>query len=209
MIKMKDLPLLSAVALVTVSLAAGACDSDDPDPGDAQMVPTLGTQLERMGRPAINTATNNTFADDDTRGAAEDAWNAEGDPAAFAESFAADTIAGIAVLDSLDGTCGNQVGYDFDPGVGTVNYQAIGTVLANDWLIVKGDAAGGCNIYLGVEASVLGVANDDCGGRTPAYDVVETSYSALAGVGLSGFDDGITAPAAATVDSFPYLAAPN
>jgi hypothetical protein len=74
---------------------------------------------------------------------------------------------------------------------------------------VKGDAAGGCNLYLGVEAGVLGVTNDDCGGRKPAYDVIETSYSALSGVGLSGFDDGITAPAAALVDAFPYLATPN
>jgi hypothetical protein len=173
------------------------------------MVPTLGATIERMGRPAINTATNNTFADDSARGAAEDTWNANGNASDWAGTFGPDVIAGIAVLDSLDGTCGNQVAYDFDPGVGTVNYQALGTVLANDWLLVKGDAAGGCNTYLGVEANVLEFTNDDCGGRKPSYDVIETSYSALAGVGLAGFDDGVKAPAAAQVNTFPYLADAN
>ena len=71
--------------------------------------------------------------------------------------------------------------------------------------MVKGDAPA-CTTYLGVEAAVLGVDIDDCGGRKPSYDVIETTYSAVAGVGLSGFDDGISAPAAATADNaFPYL----
>jgi hypothetical protein len=178
-------------------------------------IPALGTQIDRMGRPAINTALNNFFADDTPRGAAEDAWNANTAAADWVTDHKEDVRGGLAAMDSLDtdltnGGCGTQVGYDALSN--TDDYNSLATILTNDWLVVKGNAMGGCSTYLGVEANFLGTTNDDCGGRTPTYDVIETTYSAISGVGLSGFDDGITLPAktsTAFAAGFPYLAAPN
>jgi len=62
------------------------------------------------------------------------------------------------------------------------------------------------NIYNGVEAASLGVENDTCVGRTPADDVIATTYSIVAGVFPAAFDDTITAPSKSQVETFPYLA---
>jgi hypothetical protein len=180
--------------------------------GQLPNVPTLGMQIDRKGRPAVNTALNNTFTDDATRGAAEDAWNANSNPANWLTDHVMDVRAGLAIIDALnagnasDG-CGDQVGFG---ALGNPNYLTLATVITNDFLIVKGDAADGCTSYLGVEAGpdALGLSTvDDCGGRKPDYDVIAVSFTVL--TGAAAFDDGIAAGPAAMVTTFPYLAAPN
>jgi len=113
-------------------------------------------------------------------------------------------IPALGVLDSLDANCGNQ------PGAGGSTaadaYGTLATVLMHDYLVVKGDAAEGCDLYLGVEAAFLGVANDTCGGRTPAVDSIDSTYSVVAGVFPAPFGDEIDAPAKSQVETFPYLA---
>lgn len=167
-----------------------------------QMVPQLGTQVERMGRPAINTAANHTFdPNEDTKGAAKDAYNqARQDQW---PSFVAEVADNLGILDSLDATCGNQL--LAGPMPTADRYDALAGVLADDrlWLNLDGTT---CDQYLAVEAGLA----DDCGGRGLRYDVVEVSYSVLAAGALAGVDDTITAdPTKTSAVMFPYLAEPQ
>ena len=68
-------------ALSLFALAAAACGSDSTPAAPAK--PTLGTQIDRMGRPAVNTALSNPFELlAGTADAAKDAYNASADPTA-------------------------------------------------------------------------------------------------------------------------------
>lgn len=188
----------------TSSSGGGGAGGGIPTP------PVLGTQIDRQGRPAINTAANRTFTDNPLRNAAQDAWNADANPADWQTNHETNVRVSLAVLDSLDGTCGNQLAFNLDPGNGLDEYKALAAVLTNDWLTVN-SAASTCTSYLGVEAEALLSATADCGGRRPTDDVVETTYSAVAAGALTGVDDGITARASAATAqmNFPYLEAKN
>ncbi len=174
-------------------------------------VPALGVQIDRMGRPAINTATTQTFTPDATREAAQDAFNADGAPATWVATYAGDAATALGILDSLDANCGNQA---FSGGMAGQSdpdaYSTLGGVLANDYLVVNGAPmpAGTCTTYLAVEVTALGIANTDCGGRKPSYDVIASTYSVVAGTFPTVFDDTIAAGSDQNVETFPYLAAP-
>jgi hypothetical protein len=174
--------------------------------------PTPGTQIDRAGRVAITTALIKTFdADETKKNAAKDAYNAASP--ANQPTFAADIKASLAILDALDGTCGNQLAADQT----ATRYAFLAGVLADDQLWVNaasgtcGGAKGGS--YLGVEAEALGVltaGQGGCGGRTPQVDVIERTYSVLAAGVLDGVDDTIANDGKAhDKDTFPFLAAPN
>lgn len=168
--------------------------------------PVLGAMIERMGRPAINTAANNTFnADMAAKDAAKDAYNQS--PSANWAGFAPEVAKNLAILDSLDATCGNQL--LAGPMAVAGRYDTLASVLADDRLWVNSNGAS-CGAYLAVEANATGILpNMDCGGRTLKYDVIETSYSVLAAGALTGVDDTITAdPVKTGGTAFPYLAAP-
>jgi hypothetical protein len=86
-------------------------------------------------------------------------------------------------------------------------------VLADDRLYLNtkvGDSGAlTCGQYLAVEANATGIVpNQDCGGRTLAYDVIDTTYSALAAGVLSGVTDGVASDGKPTT-TFPFLAAPQ
>lgn len=167
-------------------------------------LPVLGNQIDRMGRAAINTATTKTFTPDAVRDPAEDAYNADDNIATWAADFGPDAAAALGVLDSLDGVCGNQQAACDDETAGC--YGTLATVLTNDYIVVKGDATEGCDVYLGVEAAFLGFANETCGGRTTGADVIDQTYSVVAGVFPTPFGDAIAAPPKSLVETFPYLA---
>ena len=152
-----------------------------------------------MGRPAINTALNNTFTDDSTRGAAEDNYNETSN--SDGSQFIGQMAAHFAIYDSLvneggDGDlgCGDNAVTNrasAAPGdglaTGDSRYNFIATVFSDDQLYINaslsgGSSAGECGQYLAAELSVIGVSGlgNDCGGRTPNYDVIETTYSAVA-----------------------------
>ncbi|HHH11380.1 MAG TPA: hypothetical protein ENK23_04830 [Sorangium sp.] len=171
--------------------------------GGIPAMPTIGVQIDRIGRPAINTAVNDTFTADATRNASENAYNANGDSSTWAAQHTAGIAGALAILDALDETCGNQL-LSCDNGAAGC-YDGLAGVLADDRLHIKADATA-CTTYLAVEAKATGVLdNSDCGGRKPDYDVIERSYSLLSGVGLDGVDDGVAASPAAKVELFPYL----
>ena len=211
---------LAAFALV---LGAAACGDDEgtgddtPDPDAAEGTPdanedppppALGPQMDRMGRPAVNTALNHTFDGDATATqAAKDAWNQNEDASTWVAAFHEEIEANLGILDSLDSNCGNQFGAG-----ATLNderYNTLAQALADDQVYVN-SASGTCTIYLAVEGNALGIPNTDCGGRTLGYDVIATTYSVLALGALSGFDDNIAADDATTSTSeFPFFADPS
>ncbi len=169
--------------------------------------PVLGAQIDRFGRPAINTALNHPFDPDATaKGTAKDAYNADADPTKWAAAYGAEFAKNLAILDSLDTVCGNQLLAKKE--VVADRYATLAGLMADDRLNVN-TASGTCTVYLAVEANFIGVVNTDCGGRALSYDPIDASYSALAVGSLSGVGDGIDADADTKGTTFPYLAAPH
>jgi hypothetical protein len=170
--------------------------------------PALGVQIDRIGRPAINTALDHAFdGNTTTAGAAKDAYNADSDPAQWVGNHAAELAQSLAILDALDGTCGNQLAYAAPPSA--TSYTALAGALADDrlWLNTAGTT---CLQYLAVEVDALGVkTSSDCGGRALAYDVVDTTYSVVASGALSGLGDGVSTNDVPFLTTFPYLAPPH
>jgi hypothetical protein len=177
-----------------------------PDAAGPPAKPTLGAQIDRMGRPAINTALDKTFSVDATRDPAEDAYNGDTAKATWPATYTSIFAAQLAILDSIDRVCGNQV----FAGSGAVagRYNTLAGALADDQLYVN-SAGTTCGQYLAVEANATNLlANDDCGGRKLEFDVIETTYSALVAGALTGIDDGVTNDSTFKA-TFPYLGDAN
>ncbi len=192
----------------TTNVGSGDSSSTSGGPGDGPRRdrPTLGAQIDRAGRAAISTATIETFqADEQIVGTQKDAYNAAG-PEQWA-AYIPQMMTSLAILDALDATCGNQLLAD----AGDDRYAFLATVLSDDRVWVNSDS-GTCGVYLGVEAEAIGAVPagmGGCGGRTPADDVIERSYSVLAAGILAGVDDGVTADDGNVTDTFPFLGAPQ
>ena len=207
---------LLATALL---LAPGGCGDDGGHHGGNNPAPPKlsSNQIDRMGRACVNTAVTNPFF---REGVEEeqamheevlDAYNAATDSSRWDDMFSGEMAANLAILDSLDTVCGNQLlaaAGDDQPKPG--RYDALAGVLADDVLYVN-TASGVCQQYLAVEANALGITNTDCGGRTPLEDTIDTTYSLLAAGALSGVTDGIDrdADGTASLTAFPFLDAPN
>ncbi|HEY1554359.1 MAG TPA: hypothetical protein VGF94_05960 [Kofleriaceae bacterium] len=99
-----------------VALGLFACGDDNKAPDAPRSIdapgidapsfpaaPTLGTQIDRMGRPAINTALNHVFdGSADSKTAARDAYNADAGPSNWGATFGAEFAGNLAILDALD-----------------------------------------------------------------------------------------------------------
>jgi hypothetical protein len=194
---------LTAVLALAVLLPACAGNETAPAP------PALGPQIDRMGRAGVNTAVTDPFNLNTTsKGANQDGYNAAGVPAQWASQYAGRFAGNLAILDSLDTVCGNQLLAGPAPVAG--RYTPLATVLADDQLYVN-TSSGTCNVYLAVEANAVGITNSDCGGRTPTVDTIDRTYSVLAAGALSGVTDGVDGDADGghSVSSFPFLLPPN
>jgi hypothetical protein len=193
-------------------------DTGGGDAGDAGFPapPALGTQIDRLGRPAVNTAGNNVFeADAAVSGPAKDGYNANSDPSTWVATYTGEAAKNVAIFDSMDTVCGNQfLAVTPDGGLGTAagTYNTLAGVLADDRLYTDTSATtcacaapGG---YLAVEGAATGlVPNTDCGGRRLDCDVMDKTYSILTIGALSGVTDGIGADTSKTGGTtFPYLA---
>ena len=199
--------------------AGGGAAGNGGDPGAGGQggngAPIEG-QIDRMGRPAVNTALTQTFNPDSVMSSArKDAYNAEDDPTGWAE-FVPDFAAALAILDSLDTDsnaqtgCGTQlaIGAPTEPG-GETRYDVLATVLSDDQLYVD-STTNVCVAYLGVEAEALAIVEEGgCGGRAPEYDVIDDTYSVLAAGLLAGVSDGVDENAEGFLTDFPFLAPPN
>jgi hypothetical protein len=193
--------LLRAAAGLSATLSCPASPSGQP---------AAGPQIDRMGRPAINTALVGPFLDPGLggpRGALQDVYNGAAIPGQWAERFAGEIASNLAIYDGIDRTCGNQLLAGDTAAAG--RYGTLAGVLADDQLYVN-TASGTCQIYLGVEGNAVGITNDDCGGRTPLEDTIDVSYSVLATGALSGVTDGVASDTdgTASLDDFPFYAPP-
>lgn len=203
MIQTRKLAVFAFVSTLTLA----ACD-DGGGNGGSPAPPALGVQIERMGRPAINTAVVDPFnGDEQQHGVVQDGYNESSEPTEWSQ-FRTRMAGNLAILDSLDANCGNQLlaGASAAPG----RYDALAGVLADDQLYLN-SASGQCQQYLAVEANALGITNNDCGGRTPLYDTVDVSYSVLAAGVLTGVTDGIDSDAdgPASLTQFPFFRNPS
>ena len=207
----------------TTTTSAGGGGQGGGGGGGVPSVPELGAQIDRMGRPAINTATNDTFiylngntvtaGDNTVRGASQNAYNADGNESTWVASYASKIALQLGVLDSLDTNCENQLLSCGNANEPNNCYGTLAGVLADDrlWVRVDGtDCTATSGVYLAVEANATSfIPNADCGGRRPIDDVIRTTYSAVALGNIDGFDDGITAPAGLHPATFPYMATPH
>lgn len=180
-------------------------DLPPPMPRGSDAPPTLGTQIDRAGRPAISTALVQTFGTAMDRDMARVDYNRS--DLADGGDFRADFIASLAIYDGLDTVCGDQLVAD----LGTERYGFLADVLTDDQLYVL-TTTGTCGVYLGLEGEIVGeleAGEGGCGGRMPGEDVIERSYSVLASGLLAGIDDGIPADDVAPSTTFPFLVAPE
>ena len=246
---MSNLRMILAIAASLAALPLASCgdnlgspDAGRPDstpPPPAPKVPRLGAQIDRMGRPAINTVLVGLRDAMDPANMKKDAYNMAADaamwgaaPVAAGRSITAEIAANLGLLDVLDkgaaipGTpgCYNQILYNGNvTGGGTpgpTSYNMLGGILADDMLYVDTSKTT-CATYLSLELEVATagqVLHTQCGGRTPTHDVIDVSYSLLIS-GLNGFTDppgrlprigdGVAAHTDVSESSFPYFGAPH
>jgi hypothetical protein len=180
-------------------------DRDIPPVAAFPAPPSLGSAIDRAGRPAILTALVSTFEAAPVRNAARDAYN--GAPQDNWANFKDDIRGNLALYDGLDGQCGNQILADISLS-GPDRYNTLADVLTDDRLYVN-STSNSCAQYLGVELDVTNLAaNEDCGGRTPTEDVIDVSYTALVRSinGLAITDGVFRDNVVQSIETFPFLA---
>jgi hypothetical protein len=201
-------------------------NNPSPDMAGPPAAPTIGAQIDRMGRPGINTALTDPFWNEgvqtvDQHHAKQDAYNQASAPAQWATTMLGGKAvldifkANLAVYDGADtglatmpNVCGNQAAFNGPLGSG---YVTLATVLADDELYVDTTQTT-CTQYLGAELKALGVNLNDCGGRTLTENVIDVTYNALVIGAVTGpvtngvTSDGDGAPSNST---FPFLGSAN
>jgi hypothetical protein len=206
-----------------VLLGAFGCSSDDGDEDTSTQAlqpvegalgkanrpaPVAADRIDRAGRPAISAALISAFTPAD-RQADLDRYNKSGNSS---PTFFPIMEKSLAVLDGLNGTCGDQLLFAADPDP-TRKYRALARALADDQVYVQSDRPGVGSVYLGVEAEALQAlqpGQGSGGGRAPGDDVVARSYSVLVAGQLTGLDDGVSEDDADhDIDVFPFVAAPQ
>lgn len=145
-------------------------------------------QIDRNGRPAINTALMGSVRDNP---ALKDAYNRASNPAMWDAMFRSEFEFSMTALDGLDGIAGN--------GVTGLSIPALAGVLLDDRLIID-TRIPTCGQYLAVE---LGI--NQCGGRTLDADVIDVSLAGLVGPGVS---DNV-ANDSTFLTNFPFMGGPQ
>ncbi len=240
---------LTRITLTLAALAATSCGDDqqrldasvhpDLDAPSFPAAPALGPQLDRVGRPAINTALNALLEPADIAAGMRDKYDQGAVASAWLDlvlrtgtpnqTTKLEFKANLAVLDALDTSattgCGNQALYNgMASGGGAAaasSYDELATVLADDQLYVD-TLKTSCQKYLSLEVDVAtggAITHTQCGGRAPTHDVIDVSYSLLV-AGLSGFstdgnltplitDGGVGVHSDVNDTMFPFLGAPH
>jgi hypothetical protein len=149
-------------------------------------------QIDREGRPAVNTAL--------IPKGKKDAYNQAEIPADWETLFAADISASILFVDGLDGITGNFL---------TGDETALANLLADDRIQINLNIPN-CGAYLALEsAGLTGAAPTACGGRTLDADVIDDTLTVLVSGGASPVSDGVDANDVPFLNNFPFLAEPQ
>lgn len=143
-------------------------------------------QVDRMGRPGINTVLVNVLPNTGT--ALKDAYNQADDRSQWSALFLNEFQSNLTALDTLDGTSGNAL----------LPAASLAAVLVDDRLIIDTSKAV-CDGYLSVELN-----GGQCGGRTLARDVIDDSLGAIVGPGVK---DNVSNDSTFLSD-FPFLGRP-
>ncbi len=143
-------------------------------------------QIDRMGRPGINTVAIDVLASTGKK----DMYNRASDPTQWASQFSAEIQSNLAALDTLDGTTGNAL----------LPAATLASVLVDDRLVINVGRPQ-CDAYLAVETG----NTTFCGGRTLARDVIDDSLGAIVGPGVS---DNVANDSTFLTD-FPFLGQAN
>lgn len=205
--------LLCSLLLSSLLAACGGGGGENPvveevpvsatTPPQDPAPPSLGRQIDRIGRAAVSTTLLEPFADDESRALTLDAYNetarSEG------SAFSAKIRASLAIYDGLDAQCSNQLLASMEVA-NSERYAALAELLADDRLILD-TTVGACEAYFNVELNQAGLTGlEDCGGRTPLHDVVDLSYTLLAGDSVTPISDGVAEDSVtASLDVFPFL----
>lgn len=144
-------------------------------------------QIDRNGRPAINTALIESVTPDT---GLKNVYNRASDPATWASQFQSAMETSLGILDTVDGTTGNAL----------LPAATLASVLVDDRLVVN-TSIPTCGAYLAVELGIAG----QCGGRTLQRDVIDDSLGAIVGPGVS---DNV-ADDSTYRDDFPFIGLPR
>ena len=144
-------------------------------------------QIDRNGRPAINTALIDSVTPDT---GLKDVYNRSANPADWPALFQAEMTTSIGILDTVDTITGNTL----------LPPATLASVLVDDRLAINTSIAT-CDAYLAVELGLAG----QCGGRTLERDVIDDSLGALVGPGVS---DNVPDDSTYLTD-FPFVGLPR
>lgn len=163
-----------------------------PLKGSAKTNARNASQIDRMGRPAVNTALIDPYSM--TSGPAlKDVYNTTEDRADWG-MFIPEIEANLVFFDSLDGAANTAI-----PPAG------LAPLLADDRLLVDTQFAT-CDNYLSVELTLLGVFLNQCGGRALPHDVIDDTFALVIGAPVSdnvGDDDNVY------LGVFPFVGDPQ
>src|SRR4030095_7706547 len=127
------------IAMFCAAVVLAGCGSDDDS--NPPPPPVGAVQIDRMGRAGVNTALTNPFfresvaSEESQHEMIVDAYNAAHDPSPWGDIFSSLISPNLAILDGLDGVCGNQVLAGPAPVAG--RYTALANILADDQLYVN------------------------------------------------------------------------
>lgn len=101
-------------SLVVAAVALVGCGDNktlpDARPDAIPASPTLGAQIDRVGRPAVNTALNHGFDPTQAGKDAKNAYNQDGNKMSWLTSNATEFAKNLALIDALDSNvCGNGI----------------------------------------------------------------------------------------------------
>jgi len=166
-------------------------------------------QINRVGRPLIKNSLLGLLGPDAASVKLKDEFNAA--TPETSDKFIPAIEKSLAIYDSFDGICGNQILANPNRADGQ-HYHKLAVLLADDRLWINRDAHV-CNQFLAVELAQAAHQREwqnDCGGRSPDMNASNIYRSLLVTGKLTGMDDGLDHDEVATSRTeFPFLAPPS
>lgn len=161
--------------------------------GSAKKGARNASQIDRMGRPAVNTALIDPYSTTSDP-ALKDVYNTTEDRSDWG-IFVPEIQDNLEFFDSLDLVNGNTA---FAPA-------DLAPVIADDRLLLDTQLAS-CLNYLAVEVTLLGVFTGQCGGRALAHDVIDNTFALVIGAPVS---DNVDDSDNVYLDVFPFVGEPQ